>query len=145
MTMLADSQVYTQIGEALSLMGQVPLYANRTLSQLGDLLLPALAQGQIRVWKRAAQPVAMATWAWLDAKTEALVLECDHVLAPNEWCCGDRPVVIDMVAPFQDGFAVARDLSRNVFAGHTVRAVRRDACGRARRQSRFHCATRTTR
>lgn len=141
MTPTADiTRSYTELGEAVSLMGQVPLYAERSLAQIGDLLLPAMVAGQLRIWKRGQHPVALASWAWLDAATEKAVLRDDYVLSPEDWTCGDRPVVMDIVAPYGDGFAIARDLARGVFAGQVVHAVRRSPDGRAQRLSRFSCA-----
>ncbi len=135
----ANSQAYAQIGEAASLMGQTPLYARRSLAEIGDLLLPPLLAGQLRIWKRGGTPVGLATWAWLDAATEAAVLHAGHTLAPAEWSCGDRPVVMDLVALHGDGFTIARDLSRTVFTGREVHAVRRNHDGQARRLARVVC------
>lgn len=122
---------FALLGEAVTLLSQSPLHAARPLSDLSALILPPLLAGQVRIWRRGVLPVALATWAWLDEATEHAVLHEDHLPGAEEWSNGTNPVVIDLVAPFGDAFAVARDLKREVFPGRALRSVRRDATGRA--------------
>ncbi|MCA8882610.1 MAG: toxin-activating lysine-acyltransferase [Rhodobacteraceae bacterium] len=128
---------FALIGEAVALLAQSDLYGRRSLQDVGGLLLPPLALGQIRLWRRGGHLVGLASWAWLDAATEEAVLAGDHPLAPQDWQCGDHPVVMDFAAPFGGGFAMGRDLLREVFPDRAVRAVRRDASGRAKRIVQF--------
>lgn len=128
---------FALLGEMLALLAQSDLYGGRSLHAIGDIVLPPLETGQLRLWRRGGQLVGLATWAWLDKATEAAVLERDHTLAPGQWHCGDRPVVMDFAAPFGGGFAMGRDLLRSVFPGQSVRALRRDATGSARRIVQF--------
>lgn len=126
---LPAEQIYLAIGEVTSLLAQSPLHQARAIGHIGELILPPLMQNQIRIWRSASGPVGFAIWAWLDEETERKVLEEDHILEPNEWSCGDRPVVIDFVAPHGSGFRMARDLSREVFPNRALTSVRRDDNG----------------
>lgn len=142
MNVSIDTQEYglpdfTLLGESLALMAQCDLYRFRSIDQFGAVILPPMRLGQFRIWRRGGVAVALATWAYLDEKTEAAVLEGDEPLAPEDWACGDRPVVMDLVAPFGDGFAASRDLVRTVFPGIAFKAVRRSADGDARRIVQF--------
>jgi len=130
-TQFDPSELYLAIGEVTSLLAQSPLHQRREIGQIGELILPALMRGQIRIWRSAQGPVGFAIWAWLDAPTEARVLHDDHLPEGDEWACGDRPVIIDFVAPFGGGFRMARDLSRQVFPNRALRSVRRDDAGEA--------------
>ena len=125
-----DKQItFAMLGEATALMAESPLHKDRSISEIGGLILPPLMLGQLRIWRRGGLPVALATWAWLDAETEEAVLHRDHLPAPDQWNNGSNPVVIDFIAPFGDGFQTARDLKRAVFPGRALRSVRRDGNG----------------
>lgn len=128
---------FTLLGESLALMAHCDLYRSRSIDQFGAVILPPMRLGQFRIWRRSGVAVALATWAYLDAKTEAAVLEDDAPLAPGDWASGDRPVVMDLVAPFGDGFAASRDLVRTIFPGIAFKAVRRSPEGDARRIVQF--------
>ncbi len=121
---------FTVLGEALTLMSQCGLYRDRDLAEFSELILPPLAIGQVRVWRSGQMPVGLATWAYLDADTETAVLNEGRALAAEEWNSGLCPVVMDFVAPFGNGFNMARDLTRTVFPGVAFRAARRSADGR---------------
>jgi cytolysin-activating lysine-acyltransferase len=120
---------FAMLGEATALMAESKLHQNRSISEIGGLILPPLMLGQLRVWRRGGLPVAMATWAWLDDETENAVLHDDHLPSPDQWNTGSNPVVIDFIAPFGDGYKAARDLKRSVFPKRALRSVRRDGDG----------------
>lgn len=124
---------FAMLGEATALMAESALHKDRSISEIGGLILPPLMLGQVRVWRRGGLPVAMATWAWLDDEVEHAVLHEDHMPPPDQWHCGPNPVVIDFIAPFGDGFQVARDLKRTAFPDRALRSVRRDSEGRVLR------------
>lgn len=129
-----DKQItFAMLGEATALMAESPLHKDRTISDIGGLILPPLMLGQLRIWRRGGLPVALATWAWLDEATEEAVLHRDHLPDPDQWNNGPNPVVIDFIAPFGDGFQTARDLKRTVFPDRALRSVRRDGKGRVLR------------
>ncbi|MET1411770.1 toxin-activating lysine-acyltransferase [Roseibium sp. HPY-6] len=128
---------FTVLGESLALMAQCDLYRSRSIDEFGELVLPPMRLGQFRIWRRQGVAVALATWAYLDADTEKMVLETDTPLSPDSWASGSRPVVMDVVAPFGDGFAASRDLVRTVFPGIAFKAVRRTADGLPRRIVQF--------
>lgn len=128
---------FTLLGESLALMAHCDLYRSRSIDQFGALILPPMRLGQFRIWRRNGVAVALATWAYLDERTEHAVLEEDEPLAPEDWACGDRPVVMDLVAPFGDGFAASRDLVRTIFPGIAFKAVRRSPEGDTRRIVQF--------
>lgn len=128
---------FTVIGEALSLMAQCDMHKDRSLTNFSQLILPPLSFGQMRVWRRGRVPVGLATWANLDEAREIAVLREGYILAPDEWNCGDRPVVMDVVAPFGDGFSIARDLTRSVFQDVAFTAARRTDDGALRKVVQF--------
>ncbi len=128
---------FTIMGEALSLMAQSELHHDRGLEDVCHLILPAMHLGQMRIWRRGQAPIGLALWAYLDEEREIAVLRREHVLTPDEWNCGDRPVVVDVVAPFGDGFHISRDLVRHVFPGIAFTAARRSSDGQLRKIVQF--------
>ncbi len=128
---------FTILGEALTLMSQCGLYRDRDLSEFSQLIMPPLALGQMRIWRSGEMPIGLATWAYLDADTEATVLNEGQCLTPEEWNSGLCPVVMDFVAPFGNGFKMARDLTRTVFPGVAFRAARRSSDGQLKRIVQF--------
>ena len=129
-TLQLDKQTtFAMLGEATALMAESPLHKERSIAEIGGLILPPLMLGQLRIWRRGGLPVALATWAWLDEETEQAVLHSDHLPSPDQWNNGSNPVVIDFIAPFGDGFQTARDLKRTVFPDRALRSVRRDENG----------------
>ena len=140
-TQIHDLPDFTLLGESLALMAQCDLYRSRSIDQFGSVILPPMRLGQFRIWRRGGVAVALATWAYLDAKTEQAVLEDDEPLAPEDWACGDRPVGMDLLAPFGDGFAASRDLVWTIFPGIAFKAVRSAAVGDARLIVQFACLT----
>ncbi len=128
---------FTVLGEALALMSRCGLYRDRDLSGFSQLIMPPLALGQLRIWRSGEMPVGLATWAYLNADTEDIVLKEGRCLTPEEWNSGLCPVVMDFVAPFGNGFKMARDLTRTVFPGLAFRAARRSADGQLKRIVQF--------
>lgn len=128
---------FTVLGELAAMMAQCDLYRSRSLEEFSALVIPALNCGQMRIWRRGDLPVGFATWAYLDEAREHAVLHAEQSLASTDWTCGDRPVVMDLVAPFGDGFSIARDLTRTVFNGVAFKAARRNADGGLRKVVQF--------
>lgn len=63
-------------------------------------IMAPLALNQFRLWREGNMPVAFATWAYVDARVAKRLERGSKVLAPGEWKCGDKPVLIDLIAPF---------------------------------------------
>lgn len=125
------------LGEMTALMAQSGLHKHRSVEDSLALVLPAIALGQFRVWRRAGLPVAFATWAFLDTSRETAVLHENAALTIADWATGPRPVVMDVVAPYGDGFAIGRDLARTVFPETAFTCVRRQADGAVRKVVHF--------
>jgi len=100
-----------------------PTHCRCPLEELQRLIMPAIKTGQFALVLQndeRQQPVGLMTWANFTAEAELRYLQSlDRTLRPGDWSEGDRPWVLDLVAPFGDGLpvvsAVRRALSRSSF------------------------------
>lgn len=121
------------LGQIVTLLGQSPGHRHVFVSDLEWMVLPALMARQARIWRRqtenGAVPVIYASWALVDAEVEARLRQGQLRLKPNEWRCGDRPWLIDMVAPFGGTDAALTELADQLFPGKTLHALVSSATG----------------
>lgn len=93
------------------------------LEDLQRLIMPAIKTGQFVLALQddeQQQPVGLMTWANFTPEAELRYLQSlDRNLQPSDWDAGDRPWVLDIVAPFGDTQSVVsgvrRVLSRSSF------------------------------
>lgn len=121
------------LGQIVTLLGQSPGHRHVFVSDLEWMVLPALMARQARIWRRqtesGAVPVIYASWALVDTAVEARLRQGQMRLKPNEWRCGDRPWLIDMVAPFGGTDAALTELADQLFPGKTLNALVSSATG----------------
>jgi cytolysin-activating lysine-acyltransferase len=125
------------LGEIALLLVHSDLHRPYNLADLALWFLQPIELEQCRLYRRGEALVGCVTWAWLDAPREARFLAGDAVLEADDWCAGDRLVVVDLVAPFGGVAAIVRDLRRHVFAGRSGRVTRRRADGSVKRVVRY--------
>ena len=115
------------LGQIVTLLGQSPAHRHVFVSDLEWMVLPALLARQARIWRRqtdaGALPVIYASWALVDEAVEARLKQGQMRLKPNEWRSGDRPWLIDMVAPFGGTDAALTELADQLFPGKTLNAL----------------------
>lgn len=79
-------------------------HRNCPLHELHRVLLPALQTGQFALALNGGadqRPVGVMTWAMFTADMEQRYLRTlDRSLQPQDWQQGDRPWILDWVAPF---------------------------------------------
>ncbi|SFA98366.1 ACP:hemolysin acyltransferase (hemolysin-activating protein) [Poseidonocella pacifica] len=131
------------LGAIVWLCGQSPMHAQMQIDEISELFLAPLAGGQLRIWGRAAQPVGVATWAWLSAEAEAEYLETGKV-PQGAWSSGERLWFVDVIAPFGDAPGIARDLRQIIPTGAVARSARWTDTGALRRIGRFTRGPATT-
>ena len=83
-------------------------------------LLPPLVLDQCRLYSKADMPWAFATWAFVSDAVDQRLRTTSPVIAPHEWRSGDKPWLIDVVAPFGDVEVVANEAAALFAAGKVV-------------------------
>jgi cytolysin-activating lysine-acyltransferase len=83
-------------------------------------LMPPLVLDQCRLYSKADMPWAFATWAFVSDAVDRRLRTTSPVIAPHEWKSGDRPWLIDVVAPFGDALQVAGEAAAQFASSKTV-------------------------
>ena len=120
------------VGHAVWLMTQSPLHKHLFITDMEWLLLPPVAAGQFRLWRKDNLPLAFASWAFLNEETEQRMIAGQNRLAPGAWKSGDRLWLMDLIAPFGGKEEVLKELKEQVFPGRTIKSLQPDAEGKMR-------------
>ncbi len=90
------------------------------IADLEWLLMPPLVSGQCKLYMKKEYPVSFISWAFLNEAAEKRLLQNGGKLRPEDWNCGDRLWVVDIVAPFGGVENMLRDLQVNEFPGQVI-------------------------
>ncbi|HBT96352.1 MAG TPA: toxin-activating lysine-acyltransferase [Desulfobulbaceae bacterium] len=103
--------------------------AHRRLHFIADLewlLLPALVNGQCKLYMKKEYPISFVSWAFLGEEAERNLLAGGGRLRSGDWKSGDRLWLIDIVAPFGGVDKMLDDIRKNEFPDQTIRLVAPD-------------------
>jgi cytolysin-activating lysine-acyltransferase len=103
--------------------------SHRRYHFIGDLewlLLPPLVSGQCKLYMKKEYPISFISWAFLDEAAEKRLFQNGGKLRPEDWKCGDRLWIIDIVAPFGGVENMLRDIQKNEFPDQVVRLIAPD-------------------
>lgn len=103
--------------------------SHRRYQFIGDLewlLIPPLVLGQCKLYMKKEYPISYISWAFLDEAAEIRLLQNGGKLRPDDWKCGDRLWIIDIVAPFGGVENMLRDIQKNEFPGQLLRLLAPD-------------------
>lgn len=117
--------VSQMLGEIVWLMSQSSVHKQLFIADLEWFAMPAILLEQFRTFYGPNAPAAVAFWAMVSEETEQRLEAGAHKLRADEWKGGDRPWLIELVAPFGAQDEILADLSLSVFQGksfkfHTV-------------------------
>lgn len=108
------------IGGIALLMAGTPSHRHLSMADLEWLVLPAITNRQIRVFRTRGRAAAYASWAFLTEEAEQRLLGAEPRLKPEDWRSGDRAWIIDLIAPRQLFDAALTELRRGPLAGRRV-------------------------
>lgn len=103
--------------------------SHRRFQFIGDLewlLLPPLVSGQCKLYMKKEYPISFISWAFLDEAAEKRLFQNGGKLRPEDWKCGDRLWIIDIVAPFGGVENMLRDIRKNEFPDQVIRLIAPD-------------------
>lgn len=112
------------VSNAVWLMTQSAPHKHLFVTDLEWLLMPPVAAGQFRLWRKDDKPLAFATWAFLSEEAEQRLIAGRGKLPPAAWNSGDAPWLMDLVAPFGGREEVLRDLKAAVFPERPLKSLR---------------------
>ena len=129
------------LGEVTSLMLLSPIHQRYLVSDIGDIITPALDKNQFRIYHKGANPVAILTWAWLSDEVHEKYKEGNYLLKDDEWNSGKHLWFIDFIAPFGNGSKILADIKKlrhELFKDATfAHAIRPDGYGNIKRIMTF--------
>lgn len=112
------------LGQVARLMAASPKHKHLFLADLEWLVMPPMALGQARLLRdEQGRPFAFACWARVSEEVEQRLQAGNPRLKPEDWRSGDRPWLIDLVAPEQAVPTVLATLQKEVFKGEKVRTL----------------------
>ena len=139
--------VANMLGEITWLMTQSPRHKTFFLSDLEWMAMAPIMLNQFRVFyatdteaeKAAAQqeagsggattgtqnnfsrPIGVALWAFVNEDVEARLASGNSRMRPQDWKCGDRLWVADIIAPYGGQEEMLQDLKSQVFPDKTIK------------------------
>lgn len=113
----APKTVAQMLGEITWLMTQSPIHKQLFIGDLEWFAMPAILVEQFRIFYGPNSPAAVALWAMVSEDTEERLKAGANKLRADEWQGGDRPWLIELIAPFGAQDEILADLSNTVFAG----------------------------
>jgi len=96
------------------------------ISDLEWLVFPPLMKGQSKLYMKDGLPVSYVSWAFINEEVEKRLIKNAGKLSPDEWDCGDRLWLMDVVAPFGGINQIFNDLQNVEFPGRTIRMLAPD-------------------
>ena len=121
-------------GEILWLFAHSPMHRRWRLEELQSFVLPAMETNRFKLYRGNGRPIGYVGLALLSKAVEDRWLAGGYRLRSEDWISGDRPWVMDFVAPFGDAEAVRRQFQyEREIAGKVVRALRPNKRGESLR------------
>ena len=109
------------LGEITWLLTQSPVHKQLFIGDLEWFVMPPLMLEQFRVFNGPQHPVAVALWATVSEETEQRLIAGAHKLRVDEWKNGDRPWLIELIAPFGGQDEIMADFSAHIFPGRAFK------------------------
>jgi len=110
------------LGPALWLYARDPQRRYTFLADMDWRLTPPMVLDQCRIFLKSELPWAFVTWAFVSDTVNERLRSTSPIIAPHEWKGGSHPWLIDVVAPFGEAEATAREVAKMIAPGKAVSA-----------------------
>lgn len=107
-------------GEIVWLFTQSPQHQSFQLADLEWLIMTPVLLRQFKVFYTPERPVGVALWAFVGPEVEQCLLSGRARLAPADWKSGEKPWLVEVVAPFGQPDAMIMSLKRSVFSNRRL-------------------------
>ena len=110
------------LGEIVWLLTQSPQHKQAFF--LGDLewmAMPPILLQQFRMFYAKDRPLGVILWAYVDEEVEQRLLSGNARMRPQDWKCGDKLWIVEVVAPFGGTDEMLKDLKAKVFKDREIR------------------------
>lgn len=108
-------------GEIVWLMSQSPLHKQFLIGDLEWLVMPPVALRQFRMYRHEGRPVAVVLYAFVSEEVERRIEAGAPTMRPADWKSGERAWIVQVIAPFGEAEAFAKEACQTVLKGREVR------------------------
>jgi cytolysin-activating lysine-acyltransferase len=118
----AARTVSAVLGEVVWLLTQSPQHKQAFF--LGDLewmAMPPILLQQFRMFYAKDRPLGVILWAFVNDEVEERLLSGNARMRPQDWKCGDKLWIVEVVAPFGGTDEMLKDLKAKVFKDRELR------------------------
>ena len=105
------------IGDVLHLMLQSDVHRKWYIHDLERLIMPAIEAGKMKVFYEDGKPQGLYSHAFLTPEAAKGYLMKTRKLEPEDWFTDHESgtlYVIDMIAPYQNGFKIGRQVQKDL-------------------------------
>ena len=118
------------LGEVVWLMSQSPAHKQYFISDLEWFVMTPVLLQQFRLYYAKDRPLGCLFWARVSDEVEATLKAGTTKVRPQDWKCGPKLWVIEVVAPFGGAEEMVKDLKAKVFPDEEVHYLALDAGGK---------------
>lgn len=119
---IESMSVASVVGEVCWLMSQSLSHRfNFFLADIEWLILPAISEGQYKLFRNEKAPAGVALWACVSDEVEKKLNAGLGKLTPKDWVSGKHLWLIDLIAPYGQANQMLEDLKNTVFKGKTFK------------------------
>jgi cytolysin-activating lysine-acyltransferase len=118
----AARTVSAVLGEMVWLLTQSKQHAQAFF--IGDLewmAMPPILLQQFRMFYAKDKPIGAILWAYVNDEVESRLLSGSARMRPQDWKCGDKLWIVEVLAPFGGTDEMLKDLKAKLFADREVR------------------------
>jgi cytolysin-activating lysine-acyltransferase len=118
----AGRTVSAVLGEIVWLLTQSPQHKQAFF--IGDLewmAMPPILLQQFRMFYAKDKPIGVILWAFVNDEVESRLLSGNARMRPQDWKCGDKLWIVEVVAPFGGTDEMLKDLKAKVFKDREVK------------------------
>ena len=116
--------IESAIGASLILASKSPNHKHIFLSELETTLFPSIVSKQFIIMRnKNHEPIAFVNWALVNEDVEKRMLGGVVKLRPNDWSCGNKIYIIDIISPFVANDVIIKQLSNEFFKDKEAKII----------------------
>lgn len=125
----ANRTVAGVLGEIAWLMTQSPTHKGFFISDLEWMIMVPVMLQQFRLFYDKDKPIGVALYARVNDEVEERLKAGNAHLRPQDWKCGSKLWIVEIIAPFGGHEAMMQDFKEKLFSDTDVHYLLRSATG----------------
>ena len=104
----------SSLGQAVWLMTVSKEHRDLKISDIEDLITPAILLQQFKIYMKDKQPIAFLAWASVSDEVKTRFERGNRILEPHEWRSGPNIVIVECVSPFADRAEIEKQFTDSI-------------------------------